>query len=462
MTHAYTVRGIRLVVFVRPGTDLRYYCFNSNLTIDDPSLPKFRELSVYDKVMVNDCGVPRGTYTDAVRKLSITSFHHLTLFFVTCSNDTGLSAQHFDGNDTFHTLQIDCETSYTSLDLRFLDSLPDLKNLTVENVIMPPLPAHNKLTFVTISTGSPRSVGQPWGGCSELEDLIIMDWKINFLPDRWLANCQKLITIQMLRLTELYRLPAQMFSSPSLSAIVISECHVNSLPADLAAGAVNLTVLDVSNNYIEKLNHLFEAEQMLHLQYLDVSVNLVSAMSLGLLSRLQSLLALRVDGADQAHRCRVNWSHYGEIFPWPVLSSLTELSLRYSDARAICPEWGEAMPSLQLLNLTHTPITALQYSDIELLRYKNWEVDLRRNTDLAIMYSRDDFEKVMLDQNTTSAKLWLDTPYSCNCSWYWFARILQEKPQYIKLPEFECFVPESTATVPLHYMTYDTLVCETS
>lgn len=348
----------------------------------------------------------------------------------------------------FNTLRITCKDyNKQTLDWEVLAPFVTLKELYTKNVIVPTIPTSIRLTRLEIWKGTFREKSQPIGECRDLETLEVLMSRIDGLPEAWLAGCTKLRTVLIEYVEGLQYLPSRMLEGATeLRHLSIRDCNIVQLPSDLISYSPHLRTLDISLNLFTELPKRFfrNTPSLERLKLIAKNTNFDAQDELYNLSNITFLM---LDYAHKYGKCfdEVLDSGNYRTFPFNSMPRLEYLSLEWTGATKICPEWGELFPSLKKIDLRDNFIGSLKYSDVEVIRKYGWTIDFSATSTKskmleAIEFTESDYKAAVLDQDIKNATIQLNQYGGrCDCRWYWFIRTMKARPDYVSLDDFKCW-----------------------
>ena len=279
------------------------------MTLDDSALPRFEAQLRVNKVHLNDCPAPNGSYHDVLTALNVHVLDKLKLL-----NTDAVTRAQLARLDTVRALEL---VRVGRLAPDALDATPGLLRLSLDDVRPPPgelrLPPGLQLLdltrmnsdvpaalldslpqLATLSVRDSRNVSvalgrhvhtlalelpaarvpaalppaleslavfgwdepEPvrWAACSSLHTLHVRDLSAARLPADWVGACARLRVLRVEYGSRLRELDAAMLSGSSrLEELHITYCALTTLPTGLLDDAVNLTVLDLTGNLLQVL-----------------------------------------------------------------------------------------------------------------------------------------------------------------------------------------------------------------
>ncbi|CAH2040933.1 unnamed protein product, partial [Iphiclides podalirius] len=483
--HFYTVEGVKLTI----AYSERYFSLKcpDGITLESESLPRFERPMRVQRVEVDRCAPPSGSYADALAALNVSALDLLALQRPLAP----LRADHFRGlavgalfvrGDGPVRLERDALARLALLDLRLervaldeaellrlppglrrlglaganitalpaaaLRRLPALRHLTLRESALsaaPELeaaPALREVTLVAPLDALPLADGvenatlfsaralRRRGGCAALRRLVVRGGTATELPAAWLRGCAELRSLSLSAL-RLAALPADLLlSAPELTHLAAGGCGLAELPPDLLRESRKLLALDLSDNRLERLPQgLFASVR--GLQELNLSGNRLGRLSAAPVFTLRSLRLLALDGNPLGDLCEPGTDSVHLRNALSQLWQMRELStlrLARTNATRLCTDWRRDLRALRLLDLSRNNISELEAAELRWQRDVTARVLLRGNPLRRVLLSRSDYEAALAAQPPEhSTTIEMDSTLRCDCGLYWAARLVQAR-----------------------------------
>ncbi|KAI5631955.1 leucine rich repeat domain-containing protein [Phthorimaea operculella] len=507
----YHINNERLMYITKPKV-FSFRC-PQGVWLNSTSLPIFQSHEVVSWVILDSCPLPDESYTDALRRLNVTVVDHLTLNVpgghlrddhfhnlteltelnirankpIVFENDGALTPlqnlkklwlkhlqfpsglRALENLTSLETLQLDA-CNITELPKNVLCKLPALNKLTIDdNSLTSILDPEEPCNITTVSLSAKNLTSLPsfdavksillktndlhiLKGCSQLENLTVINSHTTTLPDKWLVQCRQLkrLTLNLQNLKG--PLPDDLLSGAvALQEFKLSNSKGIQLTNDLFRNTRKLKTLNLSKNKLKELPRgVFSS---MELETLDLSHNQLTADALLELQGQTSLRTLMLQNNPLGDLCKDQFVRsHSTLDP---LRSLRELSLANTNATRICTDWRLYMHHLNKLYLEDNHINILEWQDLQGWN-RDVEVRLKRNGNFTVEMYKNNYENPRYRSGST-VKFVMDqhTPLVCDCRAYWFARAVRQQLLPVTFEDLRCLGPNSDTDYIDSYETGD-------